>query len=93
MIPMLKINNYSDLRYRKLWLRSEIRIKEHQIASQISNLRSDFKSVNIRQEMVNNIVNNPATLINTAKITFEIISALRKRRQRKKDKKLKANRD
>jgi hypothetical protein len=90
---MLKINNYSDLRYRKLWLRSEIRIKEHQIASQISNLRSDFKSVNIRQEMVNNIVNNPATLINTAKITFEIISALRKRRQRKKDKKLKANRD
>jgi DNA-binding winged helix-turn-helix (wHTH) protein len=87
---MKKINNHSDLRYRKLWLRSEIRIKEHQITSQISNLRSDFSQVNIRQEVVNNIVNNPATLINTAKITFQLISAIRSRRQRNKAKKLKA---
>ncbi|NCA87007.1 MAG: hypothetical protein EOM83_15840 [Clostridia bacterium] len=83
---MKKINNHSDLRYRKLWLRSEIRIKEHQITNQISLLHSDIKNANIRQEVVNNIVNNPAILINTAKITFGIISALRKRRQRKRDK-------
>jgi hypothetical protein len=90
---MLKIDRYSELRYRKLWLRSEIRIKEHQIASQISNLRSDFRQVNIRQEVVNNIVNNPAMLINTAKITFQIISAIRQRRQHNKQKKLKAKRN
>ncbi len=86
---MKKIKCHSDLRYRKLWLRSEIRIKEHQIASQVSNLRNDISTVNVRQDVVNNILNNPATLINTAKITFGFISALRKLRQRKKEKKLK----
>lgn len=90
---MMKINNLSDLRYRKLWLRSEIRIKEHQIASQISNLRSDISHVNIRQEVLSNIVNNPATLINTARITFQIISAIRQRRKHNKQKKLKAKRN
>lgn len=90
---MRKIKNESDLRYRKLWLRSEIRIKEHQIASQISNLRSDISTVNIGQEVVNNIVNNPATLINTAKITFGFITALRNRSRRRKEKKLKAKRN
>jgi hypothetical protein len=89
---MQKINNLSDLRYRKLWLRSEIRIKQHQIANQISNLHSDISNANIRQDVINSIVNNPATLINTAKITFGIFSALRKRRQRKRNKLPKTNR-
>jgi hypothetical protein len=90
---MQKVKNESDLRYRKLWLRSEIRIKEHQIASQMSNLHNDISTVNIGQEVVNNIVNNPATLINTAKITFGFITALRNRSRRRKDKKLKAKKN
>lgn len=90
---MQKIKNESDLRYRKLWLRSEIRIKEHQIASQISTLRNDISTVNLGQEVVDNIVNNPATLINTAKITFGFITALRNRSRRRKEKKLKAKRN
>ncbi|NLO51304.1 MAG: hypothetical protein GX103_09130 [Bacteroidales bacterium] len=90
---MQKIKNESDLRYRKLWLRSEIRIKEHQIANQISTLRNDISTVNLGQEVVDNIVNNPATLINTAKITFGFITALRNRSRRRKEKKLKAKRN
>ncbi|MCK9271118.1 MAG: hypothetical protein RBR47_07795 [Bacteroidales bacterium] len=90
---MQKIKNESDLRYRKLWLRSEIRIKEHQIASQMSTLRNDISTVNLGQEVVDNIVNNPATLINTAKITFGFITALRNRSRRRKEKKLKAKRN
>ena len=90
---MQKVKNESDLRYRKLWLRSEIRIKEHQIANQISTLRNDISTVNLGQEVVDNIVNNPATLINTAKITFGFITALRNRSRRRKEKKLKAKRN
>lgn len=80
---MKKIRNLTELKYRKLYLRSEIAIKEIEIRKKFSDLRDDVRTVDVKNEVLQSALNNPSVIINTARITFDIIRFLKRRRQKK----------
>ena len=79
-----KIQNLNDLRYRKLYLRSKIKVKENKIQKQIQELKEESRSIDYKSELIKGIMDNPALVINTARITFDLIRKLRSRRREKK---------
>lgn len=89
---MKKISNLEDLRYRKLFLRSEIKLKEQKLSNQITDLKAELQSTDFKNEIMRSAMNNPALVINVARITYNLVLRIRKRKQKKKAKrKLKEN--
>lgn len=83
---MKKIKNLHDLRYRKLYLRSEIKIKESKIKQHLAELRTDVQTADFKSEIIQSAMNNPAMFVNTARISYEIVKFFRRRRKRRNQK-------
>ena len=71
---MKKIGNLEDLRYRKLYLRSEIKLKEQKLGNQITELKAELNSTDFKNEIMRSAMNNPALMINVARITYNLVS-------------------
>lgn len=85
---MEKINNLDDLRYRKLFLRSEIKLLEQKIGNQARDLNNELSTANIKNELVQSIIRNPVIVMNLARLAFDLFSRARKnKRKRSKRKK------
>ena len=80
---MNMIRNIDDIKYKKLSLKSEISLKENTIKSLFSEVKYNIESFDFKNDIVKNIVNNPAILINTARITYDLIIKLKARKQLK----------
>jgi len=83
---MKQINNLDDLRYRKLYLRSEIKLKEQKITGQLNDINSELKSADFRNDIIRMAMNNPVLIFNIARITFSLLGKLRKSNQSKNKK-------
>ena len=83
---MNMIKNLDDIRYKKLSLKSEILLKENTIKSLFSELKNNIESFDFKNDIVRNIINNPAILINTARITYDLIMKWKARKQLKNKK-------
>jgi hypothetical protein len=87
---MKSINNLEDLRYRKLLLRSEIRLKEQKMGKRFDALKIELNTANFKNEMVRSAMSNPTLVINLARISYDLIMRIRRyKRKRKQGKKLK----
>ena len=85
-MKMKKIKNLEDLRYRKLYLRSKIELKEQKISAQFYELKDELNSVDFKNEVVRAAMNNPSTVINIARLTFDLVSGIRKFNRKKRAK-------
>lgn len=83
-LKMKKINNLEDLRYRKLYLRSKIELKEQKISSQLYELKDELNSADFKNEIVRSVMNNPSTVINIARLTYDLVTRIRKYKQKKR---------
>jgi len=83
---MKKINNLEDLRYRKLYLRSKIELKEQKISAQFYELRDELNSTDFKNELVRSAMNNPSTVINIARLTYDLVTRIRKFNRKKRAK-------
>jgi len=84
-MPMMKkIHNLNDLQYRKLYLRSELKVKEMKINRQLQELKDESNSLDIKNEVLKSMLNNPAIVFNTARITFDLFRRWRSRRSKRK---------
>jgi hypothetical protein len=81
---MKKITNLEDLRYRKLYLRSEIKFKEQKIGNQLTGLREDINTVNFKNEIMQSAMRNPALVINIARLAYGLFFRLKKQRKKRK---------
>ena len=85
---MKSINNLDDLRYRKLLLRSEIKLKEQKIGKHIDEIRTEINTANFKNELVNSAMSNPTLVINIARITYDIVVRIRRFKRRRKQRRL-----
>lgn len=85
---MKKITNLEDLRYRKLYLRSEIKLKEQKIGNQLAELKEELNSTDFKSEIMRTAMNNPALVINVARLTYDLTVRIRKQRRKKKAKQM-----
>jgi hypothetical protein len=81
---MKKIENLEDLKYRKLYIRTEIFRKEQIIKRQLGNLKKELSAPAFKNEIVKGIVNNPSMVINVARITYQMVQKWKKRRRKRK---------
>lgn len=80
---MKRINNLEDLRYRKLFLRSEIIIKEQKITDQIHAMHAELQTANFKNEILQLAVNNPVMVINIARIAYDLLTRYRRFRRKR----------
>ncbi len=80
---MKKINNLEDLRFRKLYLRSEIKLKEQKITNQVRDLKTELRSSDIKSEVVQSVIKNPVIVINIARATYEFVTRLNRYKQKR----------
>ena len=85
---MKSINNLDDLRYRKLLLRSEIKLKEQKIGKHIDEIRTEINTANFKNELVNSAMSNPTMVINIARITYNIVVRIRRFKRKRKQRRL-----
>ena len=83
---MKKISNLEDLRYRKLYLRSELKFTEQKIGNQVTELREEINSVDFKSEIMQSAMKNPALVINIARIVYNLTMRIRKQKRKKKAK-------
>ncbi len=81
---MKKITNLEDLRYRKLYLRSEIKLKEQKISNQFAELKEELNSTDFKSEIMRTAMNNPAMVINVARLTYDLVMRFKKYKQKKR---------
>ena len=84
---MDKIKNLEDLRYRKLYIRTEIFKKEEKIKKQFLGLKNEINSPSVKNEIVRGVLDNPSLVINVARLTYKLVKGWKKRQARKKRKK------
>jgi len=84
-MKMNNIKNLNDLRYRKLLLRTEIRFREDEIKRQLTDLKGELESSNLKSDIMQTIASNPMLVLNSARIAYNLVSSWR---QRKRDKQL-----
>ncbi len=82
----IKINNIEDLRYRKLYLRSEISVKEQKIAKSFRKLQKEVTEFDFKNDLLRAMMNNPAVVINTARISYELVSRFKRWRKSRNNK-------
>lgn len=78
---MNMMRNLNDIKNKKLSLKSEISLNEDKIKSLFSEVKNNIESFDFKNDIVRNIVNNPAILINTARITYNLIMKWKTRKQ------------
>jgi hypothetical protein len=83
---MKQINNLEDLRYRKLYLRSEIKLKEQKIGNRIAEINKEINQADFKNEIVRSAMNNPVLIFNLARLTFGLIGKMRKKRSKRRKK-------
>ncbi len=86
---MKQINNLEDLRYRKLYLRSEIKLKEQKIGNRVNEINKELNNADFKNEIVRSAMNNPVLVFNIARLAFDLVVRLKKYR-RKRNKKNKS---
>ena len=84
---MDKIKNLEDLRYRKLYIRTEIFKKEEKIKKQFLGLKNEINSPSVKNEIVRGVLDNPSLVINVARLTYKLVKGWKKRNHRRKNKK------
>lgn len=84
---MDKIKNLEDLKYRKLYIRTEIFKKEEKIKKQLVGLKKEINTPSVKNEMVRGILDNPSLVINVARLTYKLVKGWKKRKYRKRNKK------
>lgn len=84
---MDKIKNLEDLRYRKLYIRTEIFKKEQKIKRQFVSLKQEISSPGTKNEILKGILDNPALIINVARLTYTLVKGWKKRKKSKKSNK------
>ena len=84
---MKTIKNLEELKYRKLYIRTEIFRKEQNIKLQLGQLKSELNTPGFKNEIVRGILDNPSLVINVARITYKLILGWKKRKHSKKAKK------
>lgn len=84
---MDKIKNLDDLKYRKLYIRTEIFKKEEKIKKQLVGLKKEIKTPGVKNEIVRGILDNPTLIINVARITYKLVQGWKKRNYRRKNRK------
>jgi len=82
---MKKINTLEELKYRKLYLRSEIRHTEENIKRQLVSLKEQVNSPIVKNEILSGIISNPSLVINAARISYDLIKRWKQRRKKKKN--------
>ena len=83
---MKKIKNLQDLKYRKLYIRTEIFRKEQKIKRQLEGLKNELNAPGFKNEIARGVLNNPSLVINVAQITYKLVRNWKKRRNRKRSK-------
>ena len=83
---MKKIKNLQDLKYRKLYIRTEIFRKEQKIKRQLESLKNELNAPGFKNEIARGVLNNPSLVINVAQITYKLVRNWKKRRNRKRSK-------
>ena len=83
---MNMIRNLDDIKNIKLSLKIEISLKEDTIKSLFSEVKNNIESFDFKNDIVRNIINNPEILINTARITYDLIMKWKARKQLKNKK-------
>ena len=86
---MKRINNLEDLRYRKLYLRSEIKLKEQKINNQVRDIKIELRSSDIKSEVLQSVLKNPVIVFNIARATYEIITRFNKYKRKRAKRKSK----
>jgi ribosome-associated translation inhibitor RaiA len=81
---MKKINNLEDLRYRKLFLRSKIELKEQKISSRLYELKDELNTADFKNEILRSAMSNPSMVINIARLSYDLITRIRKFKQKKR---------
>ncbi len=84
---MEKIKTLEDLKYRKLYIRTEIFRKEQNIKRQLGQLKLGLNTPGFKNEFVREILGNPSVVINIARFTYKLIRGWKKRKHRKRNKK------
>jgi len=84
---MDKIKNLQDLKYRKLYIRTEIFRKEENIKRQLEGLKTELNAPSFKNEIAKGILDNPSLVINVARLTYKFVRGWKKRKYRKKNKK------
>lgn len=72
-----RISNIESLRYQKLLLRSKIQLKEERMRQYVREMDYSIRHLNVKNELLQLLLNNPALIINTARITYELISKIK----------------
>jgi hypothetical protein len=80
---MKQINNLEDLRYRKLYLRSEIKLKEQKIGTRISKINKEINNADFKNEVVRSALNNPVLVFNIARLAFDFVVRIKKFKRRR----------
>jgi hypothetical protein len=81
---MKTIKNLEELKYRKLYIRTEIFRKEQNIKRQFGQLKSELNAPGFKNEIARGILDNPSVVINVARITYKLVKGWKKRKNRKK---------
>jgi len=81
---MKKISTLQQLKYRKLFLRTEIMLREEKVKRQFGVLKDQIKSPEIKNSMVKGLMNNPALVMNIARLTYSFIKRWRQRNRKRK---------
>jgi hypothetical protein len=81
---MKKISTLDELKYRKLYLRSEIRHTEDNLKRQLVSLKEQVNSPLVKNEILQGIISNPSLIINAARISYDLVKRWKERRRRKK---------
>ena len=79
------INNLEDIRYHKLLVKTEIRLKEDKIKRNWKRLNNEFQRIDFKNDILSGIMNNPAIAINTARITYDLVTRFRRWRRNRKN--------
>jgi len=82
-MKMNNIKNLNDLRYRKLLLRTEIRFREDEIKRQLTDLKGELESSNLKSDIMQTIASNPMLVFNSARIAYNLVSSWRQRKRNK----------
>ncbi|MCF8365080.1 MAG: hypothetical protein K9H16_04825 [Bacteroidales bacterium] len=81
---MKKIKNLEDLRYRKLYLRSKIALKEQKISTQLNELKEELNAADIKNEFIRSAINNPSMIINIARLTYDLVIRIQKYKRKRR---------
>jgi hypothetical protein len=80
---MKKINTLQQLKYRKLFLRTEIMVMEERVKRQFGGLKDQIKSPEIKNSLVKGLMNNPALVINIARLSYNLVKRWKQRKRKR----------